>query len=145
MEKVLPQFIYPSCASNIPVSVPMLLEKAKEIAMKLNLADCGFTVGWLQKFKARHGITCQFINGETRDFPVDSVAEGLKILLGIISEYQLKDIFYAEETGFIYRLMPNRTLSEKGENVKERKISKNRSTVLICANCDGSGKITPLV
>ena len=37
----------------------MLIEEAKEIAIKLKLADHDFTTGWgLQKFKVCHGITC---------------------------------------------------------------------------------------
>lgn len=41
-----------------------------------------------------HGITCQVISGESKDVPVESVAEW-----HIISEYQTKDVFISEETG----------------------------------------------
>lgn len=61
--------------------------------MKLNVAYCGFTAGWLQKFKVCHGITCQVINDEWRSVAVDSVSELLKILPDIISEYELKRHF----------------------------------------------------
>ena len=45
IEKVLLQFFNQYYASNTPVSDPMLLEKAEEITMKLNLTACGFTEG----------------------------------------------------------------------------------------------------
>nr|XP_042897002.1 tigger transposable element-derived protein 4-like [Parasteatoda tepidariorum] len=141
-EKILLQFFNQCRASNIPVSGPMLMEKAKEIAIKLNLTDSGFTAGWLQKFKAMVG---QVVNGESRKVPADSVAEWRENLPGIKSEYLPKDIFNADETGLFYHLMPNQTLVYKGENCKGGKKSKNRLTVLLCANSDGSEKSTPLV
>ena len=118
VENVLLQFFNQCRASNIPVSGPMLMEKAKEIAVKLNLVNCDFTTGWLQKFKARHGITCQVVNGESRDAPVESVAEWHKDLPFIISEYEPKNIFNADETALFYHLMPNRTLAYKGGKKK---------------------------
>nr|XP_015928523.2 tigger transposable element-derived protein 6-like [Parasteatoda tepidariorum] len=137
MEKVLVQFFNPCRASNIPVNGPVLMEKAKEIAMKLNLTDSGFTAGWLQKFKAWNGFTCHVVSGESKIVPADSVAEGRKNLRSLICEYLTKDIFNANEAGLFYHLMPNRMLAYEDKKCKGGEKSKDRLTVLLCVNSDG--------
>lgn len=73
------------------------------------MSQTGFITGWLQKFKVCHGITCLIVSGESRDAPVDSVTEWLKVLPGIISEYQPKGIFNGDKVALFYHLMLNLT------------------------------------
>lgn len=42
---------------SIPISVPLLLEKAKFFANELEILDFKQYTGWLDRFKERHGIT----------------------------------------------------------------------------------------
>lgn len=51
----------------------------------------------------------------------------------------MKDIFYMVETRFFYWLLPNQTLSLKGENCLGGKMSEDRLTA---ANMDGSQYIS---
>jgi hypothetical protein len=54
--------------------------------------------------------------------------------------YPERDIFNDNETGLFFRLTPERTLKFKGEKCVGGKISKDRVTVLVCANADGTKK-----
>jgi len=63
----------------------------------------------------------------------------------ITKDYDIKNIFNCDETGLFYRLMPNKTIAYKGENCHGGKQSKERLTVLLCANADGSDKLKPLI
>ena len=58
---------------------------------------------------------------------------------------KLKDIYNVDESGLFYHLMPARTLAFKGDNCNGGKNSKDRLTVLLCANANGSDKMTPLI
>lgn len=145
VEDILITFLTQCRASNIPVSGPLLMEKAQEIAVKLNVKGACFSTGWLHKFKMRHGISSQVISGESKDAPDETVDEWFKNLPSKIDGYQLKNIYNVDETGLFYNLMPARTLAFKGDNCHGGKKSKDRLTVLLCANADGSDKMTPLI
>lgn len=55
-------------------------------------------------------------------------------------------IFNADETGLFWKMLPNKTLVHAGEaTAPGRKISKERVTVLLCANSSGTKRIKPLL
>lgn len=50
-----------------------------------------------------------------------------------------------DETGLFYRLVTDKTLNFKGRKCQGGKQSKERITLALTANMDGSDKLTPLV
>jgi hypothetical protein len=50
------------------------------------------------------------------------------------ADYEYKDIFNADETGLFYKCLPNKTLKGKGESYSGEKLSKERSSVLLCSS-----------
>lgn len=58
----------------------------------------------------------------------------------MLTKYAERDIYNADEAGVFYNLLPNRTLALSHERCSGRKASKERFTVLFCANMDGSDK-----
>ncbi|GBM67426.1 hypothetical protein AVEN_219233-1 [Araneus ventricosus] len=57
VEKVLLQRINQCRSVKIPISSPLLIEKAQEISKKLNVeCDGPFSSGWIHMFKLRHGM-----------------------------------------------------------------------------------------
>jgi hypothetical protein len=54
--------------------------------------------------------------------------------------YPDSNIFNADETRLFFRLTPERTQKFKGEKCVGGKLSKDRDTVLVCANVDGTKK-----
>src|SRR6266700_2702250 len=59
----------------------------------------------------------------------------------IIKDYKPNNVFNADETALFWRLQPKKTMRFKGQNCSSGKLSKERITVLLCANADGSEKL----
>ena len=61
----------------------------------------------------------------------------------ILQEYEAKDIYNCDEPGLFYRILPSRTLAFKGQKCAGGKMSKERISIMFCANMDGQGA-TPM-
>lgn len=71
--------------------------------------------GWLSNFKERHGITFKSIQGEAAAVDLKSVdAWREKVLRKVLVEYSPSDVFNIDETGLFWRLLPNKTMTFKG-------------------------------
>jgi hypothetical protein len=64
-----------------------------------------------------------------------------KQLLKITKGYKPKNIFNADETGLFFRHPPDETSSLKGVPYNGGKNSKERITVLLACNADGTDKL----
>ncbi|XP_054720508.1 tigger transposable element-derived protein 4-like [Uloborus diversus] len=101
--------------------------------------------GWLERFKARHNIVFRNLHGEAKDVP-ESLCEEWRIRLPtLLFGYKASDVFNIDETGLFYKCVPQKTLMFKGESCAGGKMSKDRLTVLVGANADGSEKLPLLV
>ncbi|GFR67839.1 tigger transposable element-derived protein [Elysia marginata] len=87
------------------------------------------------------------ISDEAASAPTETTAEwGGKELQDVQREYNEKDIFNADETGlFFYKCLPNKTLALKGDTCTGQKIPKERISILVAANMDGSKKLPLLI
>lgn len=123
---------------NIPISGPILQEKAKMIAQRLNIDSFKASNGWLESFRTRHEITFKQICGEAKDVDL-TVVENWKVKLAeIIKNYEPKNIANCDETGLFYRALPSKTLTLKKDKCVGGKQPKERLTILMCAFADGS-------
>ncbi|KII62327.1 Tigger transposable element-derived protein 4 [Thelohanellus kitauei] len=61
----------------------------------------------------------------------------------VIIDYEAKDIFNANETGLYWRVIPEGTLSSKNSLTAACKMAKERVTLFIPCNMDGSEKLKP--
>lgn len=129
---------------NIPISGPLLKEKALEVSENLKNCDFKASNGWLDRFCKRHDINFKTISGESADVDEVSVQDWFTKLKLIIKDYDDKDIFNADETGLYYLAMPNKTFALKSDKCAGRKSAKQRVTILFCSSMDGE-KETPLV
>ncbi|KAL4098294.1 hypothetical protein QTP88_022932 [Uroleucon formosanum] len=66
-------------------------------------------------------------------------------LFNLLVDYDARDIFNADETGLFYKCLPDSTLTFKNEKCHGGKNSKERITVMLAANMDGSQKLKPLM
>lgn len=131
---------------NVPVSGPLLKGKAEELAQLLAIEDFKCSNGWLDRFKKRHNINWGRVSGEARDTDLTICDEWLLNEWPKIREgYADCDVFNADETGLFYKLLPDQTLKFKNEKCVGGKLSKERLTVFVCANMDGSEKRKLLV
>ncbi|UYV76908.1 TIGD4 [Cordylochernes scorpioides] len=98
--------------------------------------------GWLERFKARRNIAFKRLHGEAGSVDANSVATWKGgIIPSLLAKYSPQDILNADETGLFYKLLPNQTMTIRGEKCEGGKKSKERITVLVCCNMDGSEKL----
>ncbi|KAK8374401.1 hypothetical protein O3P69_015613 [Scylla paramamosain] len=88
-------------------------------------------------FKVHHGIRKLDISGESKSANLPSAEEFVDSFAKIVEEHNLtsEQIYNANETGLFYRCLPRTTLASESEgDMKGFKQSKDRLTVLCCAN-----------
>ena len=121
----------------------ILLTKAEQLGKELGVTDLSYSRGWLTNFKKHHNICLREKHGESASSDKQAATEGRTKLQGVLKDYALKDIFNFDETGLFYRLEPNKTLASGP--VKGTKKCKDRISVGLCANADGSEKLVPVL
>ena len=133
-------------AKNLPISGPILQEKARQIAMEFG-DNVVFKAsnGWLDKFKSRHGISYRAICGEAASVNLITINEWINRLPSIIDGYDRSNIFNADETSLFFKALPDKSFVLNKEECKGGKRSKDRFTVLLCSNWTGNEKLKPLV
>lgn len=100
--------------------------------------------GWLCGFKKRHGIGMHVLSGESAGIDRTLISTGQERALEAIQSYAMRDVFNMDETGLFYRMTPDRSLTT-ANSTKGVKKAKDRITVALCTNMDGSEKLKPLV
>lgn len=143
LEEYLTNWLKFARAQNIPLSGPLLQSKAENFAEILHIKDFKCSNGWLERFKQRHSIVFKKPSrrGESANVETSNVKEWFSTTLPqILQKYEPRDIFYADETGLFWRLSSDKTVSLKTDNS-----GKDRVTVLVGANMDGSEKLPLLV
>lgn len=121
----------------------ILREKAKNFSVLLGIEDFKASEGWLTKFKQRHNIKQYLKQGESGSAPISELPFYREDLKNITSQYQLSDIFNADETGLFWKMEPSRVLSTGP--VSGRKKMKERITVMLTCNASGTEKLKPLL
>jgi transposase len=131
-------------SKNIPVSGPMLQEKALTFAAEIGNHDFKASNGWLEAFRKRNGISFSCLSGESADVDECTLAEWKDRVPTLCNGFSSADVFNVDETGFYYRSLPDKSLTLKGEHCKGGKKSKERLTVMLCCSFTGE-KLRPLV
>ncbi|KAJ2948731.1 hypothetical protein O0L34_g7989 [Tuta absoluta] len=125
----------------MPISGPLVKAKAENFAEELGITSFKASEGWLGKFKQRHHINYGKISGEARSVDTNVTHDWItRVWSKFIEKYAPSDIFNADEAGVFYKLTPDKTLKFKGEKCVGGKLSKERITVLVAANMDGTEK-----
>jgi len=147
IDKVVFEWFTQQRAKQIPISGPILQEKARQVAEELGDTSNTFKAsnGWLEKFRNRHAIAFRTISGESASVDSKTFEDWTNRLTTILDGYDANDIFNADETGLFYRATPDRSLVLSKEDCKGGKKSKERLTVLLCSNLTGTEKMKPIV
>lgn len=135
--------------NDVPVSSEILRTKARYFYEQITgKTDFQASSGWLDKFKARHGIRFLKVCGERVSSDAEAVAPFHLKLQALIEEMQLtKDqVYNADESALFWRVLPNTTWVHKDEkSAPGRKVSKDRVTFMPCSNALGTHKLPLLV
>ncbi|XP_048189609.1 tigger transposable element-derived protein 4 [Perognathus longimembris pacificus] len=131
---------------NVPVNGPMLRLKANDFAQKLGHNDFKCSNGWLDRFKSRYGLVFRAQPVEATGLSVDPSSVWYQnILPYYLNDYHPKNVFNIKETGLLYRMLPTNTFAFKGETCSIGKLYKDRITLAVGTNMDGSEKLPLLV
>lgn len=131
---------------NVPLTGPLIREKALEFAEMLEVENFQASVGWLNRFRERYGVVTKCISGEASDVPMESINEWRNgEVAAIIENYSPNDVFNADEAGVFFQLEPRKTLALKGDKCIGGKVSKQRITALFCCNKSGTEKRKVLI
>jgi hypothetical protein len=101
--------------------------------------------GWLDGFKKRYKVRdfVQHGDGGSADINNPDAIQQMADLRILCSKYKDKDIFNTDGTGLFWKLTPERTLAtEAGSGGKK---SKDRITLALTTNADGSEKLEPWI
>jgi hypothetical protein len=134
--------------NNVAISDDLVVAATKRFYALLprsaNEKELQFSHGWVQNFKKRYNIKGYTRHGEDASADVsEEVLKKMEDIKTLVSQYRSCDVFNMDETGLFYRLEPNRTLATK--RLSGKKKQKERITVALTANADGSIILPPLV
>ena len=118
-------------SENIPIQIhgKIIREKALEFAKELNLEKFQASDGWLHSWKARYNISLKEVSGESKSVTREMTAAWNETSLPtILSRYELKDIYNADDFGLFYQGLSKKTLHLKSEKCSGGKYSKLRLT-----------------
>ncbi|XP_050712598.1 tigger transposable element-derived protein 7-like [Eriocheir sinensis] len=104
--------------------------------------------GWLWRFKRRHGIVKRAVSGEVLSADEAAVPPFVNRLRELREDENLHEfqIYNADETGLFWRTLPRSTQASKDlTSVPGHKTVKDRLSILVCANADGSHKLQPVI
>ncbi|GFW22884.1 jerky protein homolog-like [Trichonephila clavipes] len=94
-----------------PLSGPIIQEKAIQLNKLMN-GDASFSasIGWLDRWKKRHGVRQLTITGEKLSSDFDAAKEYMTTFANLIAEgsYSPQQIYNAIETGLNFRALPKR-------------------------------------
>lgn len=132
-----------------PISGPILAMKArffyKEITKK---DDFVASHGWLERFKSRHGIRLMTVTGEKLSNDTSCIEPFKLRFLQKVKDLDLcpSQVYNADESGLFWRVIPSKTfVSYDEKSVPGRKVSKERVTILPCANAAGTHTLKMVV
>ncbi|CAF0988202.1 unnamed protein product [Brachionus calyciflorus] len=126
-------------AHGVNVNDDIIREKAKIFGSRLGYGlEFKYSNGWLEKFKKRHGLASFIASGESGSVDKTLINCEIVKLSNIVSKFSRADVFNFDETALFYRLQPNRTLANQAVN--GIKSSKDRLSIGVCSNADGSEK-----
>lgn len=104
--------------------------------------------GWFDRFKTRFSLHNVSFSGEKASADQEAAAIFPSQLKSLINDkgYVTDQIFNCDETGLNWKKMPARTFLTKNEkSAPGFKVSKDRFTLLFCANSSGSYRCKPML
>uniref|UniRef100_A0ABD2X145 HTH CENPB-type domain-containing protein n=1 Tax=Trichogramma kaykai TaxID=54128 RepID=A0ABD2X145_9HYME len=104
--------------------------------------------GWFDQFRGRFSLHNVKFTGESASADHAAAIEFPVFFKNLIAEkgYSPHQVFNCDETGLYWKKMPNRTyLSKEEKTAPGGKVSKDRYTLLLCANAAGTFRCKPML
>lgn len=151
IDKVLVEWIRQRRSENCPLDRAIIMAQARQYHEDLGLSSsCEYSTGWFNKFKKRNGLKLIKVCGERASADTEAAEDFVDELSEYIKEEGLspEQIYNADETALFWRYIPRKTYTAASVGTDPPsgfKDSKERITVLACANAAGSHKCKLLV
>jgi hypothetical protein len=140
IDNALIEFIGKCNSYGLPTNINILKEKASEYGQRFGYNNFKASTGYINRFRERNCINYEKSHGEANSVPDSVCNDWLSKLPEIVKDYEPKNIFNGDEFGLFWRLLPSKTYALSGQKFKRGKKSKERISVFVCANMDGSEK-----
>ena len=144
INKALYDWFTLASSKNIHPGGPQLIEKAKQIAVRLGIPEFKGSNGWLEKWKKTYNIRQFTVSGESGDVQGATVDSWKERLPEIVQGYSKDDIWNMDETGVFWQALPDRGFAQRGKRCKGGEKSKQRITIAFFVTAAGS-KEKPVV
>ncbi|XP_063226872.1 tigger transposable element-derived protein 7-like [Bacillus rossius redtenbacheri] len=147
LEEAVHRWYVQQRSSGVAIRGVELQAAADKLAKHMNI-QFKASDGWLWRFRYRHGIVNKRMFGEALNADTASVEPFRKRLCTIIDDEgpTKAQLYNADETGLFWRSLPENTQAYKHEGTAPgRKLSKERLSALLCANADGSHRLSSVV
>ncbi|KAF0735534.1 hypothetical protein Ae201684P_022419 [Aphanomyces euteiches] len=129
-----------------PVTPGLVRIRALNCAKLMGLDEFNASSQWMLNFRTRFGLKFAIMHGEAGEGDKNDplLLQALDSLMDIIADYNPECVYNMDEMGLFYRLLPRHTLLLPEEDVgtaRGEKKSKDRVSLVVCANATGSHKI----
>ncbi|XP_055806878.1 CENP-B homolog protein 2-like [Solanum dulcamara] len=141
LEKVLCEWFL-QMQEKVNMSGEIIQEKTKDLFLKMygeTNSEFSFSSSWLERFKSRYGIKSYRRFGENSSVIMENIENELPSIRSKLDQFELKDIYNMDKTGLFYRLKADYSLATK--QLEGRKKDKEKITLALCCNGDGSDKV----
>ncbi|XP_055812080.1 CENP-B homolog protein 2-like [Solanum dulcamara] len=141
LEKILYQWFL-QMQEKVNMSGKIIQGKAKNLFLKMygeTNPEFSFSSGWLEHFKSRYRIKSYRRFGESGSVIMENIENELPSIRSKLDQFELKDIYNMDETELFYQLEADHSLAIK--QLEGRKKDKERITLALCCNDDGSEKV----
>jgi hypothetical protein len=97
----------------IPLSGPLVQEKAIEAAAQLGRENFKASNDWLEKFRIRHNITFKIVCREAGAVYQTTADDRISRLQSVLEDYTPERIYNADETALFFRMFPDNSVSAR--------------------------------
>ncbi|RHY27848.1 hypothetical protein DYB32_006490 [Aphanomyces invadans] len=130
-------------SKNACVTGELILRAGQHIATKLNLSGrVSCSNGWLYRLQIRHNLKMYRLHGEAASASPTTVANGRATTQDITRHFNPSDIYNMDETGGFYNSQPRTTIADQPRSGQKQ--DKNRISVALATNADGTDKLEPM-
>ena len=139
-ERALYYWLRQKWSSGVLISGVLLREQAIVFHRKIyGSSNFSASAGWIDNFQKRHNLRHLKVKDEKLSADPEICLTFSNDLISFIEEnrYELKNVYNADETGLMYRTLPDKTENE----VPGYKPIKDRITIMTCSNATGDDRI----
>ena len=110
---------------NVPLSDAIIQEKASQYAKELSIENFKASDGCLRRWNVRNNVTFKTISGESNSITPEMVTAWSETSLPtLLYNYDLKDVYNADEFALFHQCVPNKIYQLKSEKCSGGKFAK---------------------